>query len=424
MKRYKELLVKLKKTGFFSIFLSSVFSKVIVFFGGILIVRVLSQGDYAKYTLVLNAFSLLCIFGDFGASSASLQFMTEEEQKNNNKSETYFSYGLKVAMIAGLIAGALILLSDWFYPFKNQEIANLTKLLCMIPFLTYPSGLFSSLLRSKQQNNRFSLLQILSSFIHYAVIIPLILIWSLIGALVAQYCYTLFILIAAIIISKKYIKFRCKPTDITKEEKKKFLKLSFASQINSSLSNLLYTIDIFLIGVLITSSNDLAIYKVSTIIPSALAFLPYCFIIYIFPYFIINNQSKNWLSINLKRILKYGSIIYGIITLLLICSSYYLVLFLYGKEYLASVLPFNILLIGFFFEAVFTMPSANIIYSQKKVKINILINVLAIIVNFILDVIFILVMGYIGVAVATVLVKFITAMVSLRYVKIEIKKLS
>ena len=54
---YKQTIIekiqKLRKTGFFSIFLSNILSKVVVFLGGIVLVRILSQNDYGIYLMQL-----------------------------------------------------------------------------------------------------------------------------------------------------------------------------------------------------------------------------------------------------------------------------------------------------------------------------------------------------------------------------------
>ena len=43
--KIKTKIEKLKKTGFFSIFIATVFSKVITLLGGIILVRILSKSD-------------------------------------------------------------------------------------------------------------------------------------------------------------------------------------------------------------------------------------------------------------------------------------------------------------------------------------------------------------------------------------------
>lgn len=414
MDKIKRILIKLKKTGFFSIFMSSVFSKVIVFLGGILLVRLLPQDEYANYALIINAFSVLCIFGDFGASAATLQFMTEERD-NPNKAIAFLKYGLKIAISAACLSSLLLVFSSLFYPFKNNIVAKLTSILFIVPIITSLNGIISNVLRAKGENHKYSLLQVLTTVIHYVVIIPLTLLWGLFGSVISQYFYNIITLIVGIFIVKKFINNLFNKTNISKNEKRSFLKLAIGSQINNSIGNLLYTVDIFVIGLMAVNNTDLAIYKVATIIPGALVFLPSCFIIYIFPYFIRNKKNKTWLNSNLKSIIKYGAIIYGIFTLIVIILSKYIITILYGNNYLGAVVPFNILMIGFYFMATITMPTFNVIYSMRKVKINILINFISIVLNVIFNIILIYKFGIVGAAIATALVKIFMAIISWIY---------
>lgn len=414
MTKIKRILIKLKKTGFFSIFMSSVFSKVIVFLGGILLVRLLPQDEYANYALIINAFSVLCMFGDFGASAATLQFMTEERD-NPNKAIAFLKYGLKIAISAACLSSLLLVFSSLFYPFKNNIVAKLTSVLFIVPIITSLNGIISNVLRAKGENHKYSLLQVLTTVIHYVVIIPLTLLWGLFGSIISQYFYNIITLIVGIFIVKKFINNLFNKTNISKNEKRSFLKLAIGSQINNSIGNLLYTVDIFVIGLMVVNNTDLAIYKVATIIPGALVFLPSCFIIYIFPYFIRNKKNKTWLNSNLKSIIKYGAIIYGIFTLIVIILSKYIITILYGNNYLGAIVPFNILMIGFYFMATITMPTFNVIYSMRKVKINILINFISIVLNVIFNIILIYKFGIVGAAIATALVKIFMAIISWIY---------
>ena len=53
--KIKKLLNRLKITGFYSVFVSSVFTKIVTFFGGVILVRIMSKEDYGLYTYVMNS---------------------------------------------------------------------------------------------------------------------------------------------------------------------------------------------------------------------------------------------------------------------------------------------------------------------------------------------------------------------------------
>ena len=61
----KRKIDKLNKTGFFSIFMATVFSKVVTLLGGVVLVRVLSKEDYGLYAYIHNCYSMLFLLNDF-----------------------------------------------------------------------------------------------------------------------------------------------------------------------------------------------------------------------------------------------------------------------------------------------------------------------------------------------------------------------
>ena len=53
----------------------------------------------------------------------------------------------------------------------------------------------------------------------------------------------------------------------------------------NALSQLLYLLDLFVIGIVDPQETIIASYKVATVIPTALIFIPNSLVIYIYPYF-------------------------------------------------------------------------------------------------------------------------------------------
>lgn len=411
----KEKILKLKQKGFFSIYISTIFSKVITLLGGVLIVRLLSKNDYSNYVLIINAISVLSFFGDFGASNATLQLMIESK-KNLRKKKAFAIYGFKIAFISSFISSLLILFSKLFYPFKNIIVGNYTLILFLIPIITTIINFISIIFRAEERNKMYSYYQLATTFFHYFVLIVMTFVWGLFGSLLAQYCYNLIILLVGVYLIKKIINKNGKSESLEVTEKKEFLKLAFGSQINNSLVNLLHTIDIFILGFLAISNDNLAVYKVATIIPSALSFLPQCLMIFLIPYFAKNNKNTDWIQKNLIKITKYGFLGYGLISLLLILTSKYIITILYGKAYISALLPFNIFIINFFINSTFKTPISNMLYSIHKINASLIINLISLFLNFIFNLIFIKKFGYIGAAYATVLVTIIASILNIIYI--------
>ena len=56
IKEIKLKICMLKETGFFSIFVSTIFSKIIAFFGNVIIARIFCKNDYGIYSYVRKHF--------------------------------------------------------------------------------------------------------------------------------------------------------------------------------------------------------------------------------------------------------------------------------------------------------------------------------------------------------------------------------
>lgn len=423
-KIFKEIdIKKLKKNGFFSIFLSTVFSKILVFFGGIIIVRILSQTDYGVYAYVLNVISILTLLSDFGASSAAMQFMTENFNDKQNQGK-YLKFALKIGLISSVVSSILIILSPLFYPYTIKGAKELTIILFLVPILTTAFNFIPVILRTNLDNKRYGLLQVAITFINYVVLILLSILFGLFGAIISQYFYNIIIIVLGLFFIKKYIKDINLKNNLNKNEKKDFIKLSVATQLNNTLGGLLIIIDTFLVGLLIAKPESVALYKVGSAIPHALSFLPTCVVIYILPYFIKNNKNIDWLWSKYKILIKYGALFYGFISLILILFSKLIFYILYGTQYYKAIPIYIVLVISFFFSATIKIPCSNITYSLRKVKFNLCINVLCLIINIISNYVFINAFGTIGAALTTMIINIISSLAYLIYIYwlIRIKK--
>lgn len=414
-------LKNLRKKGFFSIFLSSVICKALVFVGSTILVRVLSKTEYGIYAYVLNAISMLSLLNDFGASTAALQFLTESHD-NKKKQSAFFHYSLKIIFFSSVFSSLLTFLSPLYYPFTITEAKKYVFILGLLPVFSILSNIFPVILRSNLNNKKYAKLQVFSTFSNYLLLISLSLIFGLTGAIISQYAYYIILIIYSIFLTKEYLKNYSRGETLNKKEKSAFLKYSFISQINNSMSGLLLVLDTFLVGLLISKSEAVASYKVASAIPHALTFISTAVAIYITPYFVKNNKNLNWIRENYKKLILYGAIGYGVMCLGIILLSKYIILIVYGKQYLDTVKTFNILMIGLYFISAFKVPCSNILYSLKDLKINLITNASALIINYFSNIYFIKQFGYMGAAITTTLINIFISLVYVIYLNNKLKK--
>ena len=414
------ILAKLKDTGFFSIFSASVVCKILSFLGGMIIVRVLSKGDYGQYTYIMNCYGIITIMADLGCSMAALQ-SCNESHNSIEKSDAFFVYGYTRGILFSVFTSAIILVSPVFYPFKSSEAANLTQLLFLMPIIKTTYSFATVNLRIRLENGKYALVNVFHSFITYLVIVPLSYYIGIVGAVVSEYIINICAVIFCILISRSCLSFHNNKKIVSKKEKKDFIKLAVGTQLNTGLDTFLSMLDIFLIGIFVANLEILSSYRVASTIPLALAFIPVTLMVYVVPYFARNKSDIKWVYTYCKKLTLGCAIGNGIITLTLILVSPVIIPLLFGVQYTDSILCFCILMIGYFFSGTFRVPSANIIYTQRKVRVNIVITVATGIVKCIASIFLIYNYGSVGAAVATSLAHCVNGVLSYIYIRQHLK---
>lgn len=416
----KNAVSKLRSTGFFSVFLSNIICKILSFLGGIVIVRVLSKNDYGMYAYIINCYSMLMLFGDLGCSAATMQYCNES-YRDLDKFNSFFKFGWKYGLLFSAVTALLIFASPLFYPFKHEEGRVLTQMLCFMPFIATANSFLLMNVRIRLENRRFAVINIISSVVHYLIILPLAYFFSVKGAVLSNYAISLTIFVFSFFYTRRFLDFGREKISLSRNEKKVFLKLAAASQLNNGISTGLMLLDVFLIGVIVADEAVISSYKVATTIPAALDFIPNSIMVYICPYFARNCRDIAWVRSSYKKLIAYCTIGNLFITSLCIACSGWLIPLVFGKQYSDSIVCFIILMLGYFFSASFRTPVANIIYTQHKVGVNIVITIASGLLNCFLDIVLIMSRGSVGAAIATTTVHIAASVFSVAYMRYYLK---
>ena len=411
----------LTSTGFFSVFLSSTICKILSFFGGMIIVRVLSKSEYGEYSYIMNCVGMLSILGDLGFNSAAMQCCNESYQ-DPIKRDTYFVYGYIRGMLFSALTCVALLASPLFYPFSFKEAAKMAQGLCLLPLLQTTNTFLTVNLRVRMENTRYAFIGVFHSVVTYMVVLPSSYWIGVKGAVLSEYAINLLVIIFSIIISRKSLRFTFDPSLLDRSEKKSFFKLAFGSQLNNGVSKALALLDVFLIGIFVADTEIISSYRVATTIPLALAFIPTALAIYIVPFFSRNRTNLEWTKRNYYKLLLFSGAGNILITAGLIIISPYLIPLLFGSQYTDAITCFCILMIGYFFSATFGVLTANIIYTQRKVRVNIIITFISGIASCILNVSLIPTFGPIGASFATTIYQVITAFLNFGYMVYYLRK--
>ena len=199
------------------------------------------------------------------------------------------------------------------------------------------------------------------------------------------------------------------------KDRSALLKISFISMLNNGLSQLMYLLDIFVLGIVDPQETVLASYKAATTIPTALTFIPLALITYLYPYFAQHMHDRDWCLKRYKQIVLGLGALNLFISLVLFIFAPFIVKLMFGSKYLDCVLIFRMLSINYFISGTFRILSGNLLVTQRKLKFNLVVAIVSSSVNVVADYFFIKWWGSVGAAIATMVVVAISSIMSTGY---------
>ncbi|MBQ2945376.1 MAG: oligosaccharide flippase family protein [Clostridia bacterium] len=410
-KMFLSLLAKLKTKGFFHIFGSSTINKIIGFASTWVIVRIVSKAEYGVYSYSHNLYSFFLILSGLGVMSAFLQLGSETADKNEK--DVLYRYSLKFGVTVNLIVAVIITLVGAFVPMPYENAGFLLVLMAGLPIVVIINELQLTYLRIETRNVEYSRLNTLNSIVIFALSCIFAVLFKSIGLILAAYVAHI---ISVIVAYKKYgIKLKIGNCSLSKETKKSLLSIASISMLNNGLSRLMYLLDIFVLGQVIIDSSMIASYKIATHIPTAMQFIPQAVMVFLYPYFARNKDNRAWLLRNYKRlVLLFGLFNFAVSAAMFIFAKPIIFVF-FGEQYLDALVPFRILSLSYFFSATFRSIAGNLLITQRKLKFNLFISVLACAMNTVLNVIMIQAWHSTGAALATLITVVVSGMISTGY---------
>lgn len=419
MKNTKKQLRHFAKTGFFHIFGGSIFNKIITFLSSVVIVRILSKEEYGVFTHAWNIYSLIIILNGLGVASAVLQ-MCSERSGDEAYARRICNYATRFGLTFDLLIAAALLIIGTCVPQKIEGAGTLLQLLCFLPILRLLFDLISSYLRSQKRNQEFAKLNMIDSLV-VLVVSAAGAYWFREKGMILGY-YVAYLVTVVLGFGWLGVRLFHKDAPLSKPDRKALRSIAFASMCNAGLSQLLYLLDIFVLGIVDPEETILASYRVATIIPSALPFIPTALITYIYPYFAEHQNDGAWCLKRYKQTLlglgAFNLLVCGV----LVCFAPWIIRLIFGSEYMDVVPIFRLLSANFFISGTFRILSGNLLVTQRKLKFNLFVAIISGIVNVIADFLFIRWWGPMGAALATVTVVLLTSILNTVYLIHTFKK--
>ena len=411
------------KKGLLQIFSANVINKVVQFLTVAALARIISKNDIGEFSYAQNIISFVLLLEGAGATTGILQYCSIS--KDENEKSAILKFGLSIGVVVNVILsiGVFIYAIFGILPENYEGSRGPLMMLACVPIFSVIFNAIQAYLRSTLRNTQFSILTTFNTVVYFVFTVSLSMIMGVNGLIFGMYlAYCSTVVLGGWFIRKDLLN----PINIADIDfdKLKFLKYSIITVITNAMSQILYLLDVQLIGLFtVGDPSVLASYKFATTIPFNLMFIPSSIMVFLYPYFAQNRKNKDWLSKRLKQLTGGLLLVNVTIGILGIVFSKLIITVVFGVEYIDAVLPFNILMVGYVIAGTFRIPYGNIMSSLGLVKYNLINAVLSGIANIILDVIFIKKYGSNGAAYATLIVFIISSVIHYIFIKKAIREI-
>lgn len=400
------------KKGIIQITGANAVNKMVAMLSNMVITRLMTQQSYGIWSYVLNIYSYLNLLSGLGLLSGAFQFGAENSAKK--KEFSFYKYcfftgfGINVILVVGFVIGT------FFVRISFPDASLIVRATAPLLLLEFTLNLLLTILRCESRISEYA--RILNyNTVLMAVFTCIGAFWGIWGILAGRYLALFLSLVHILLYTRKEIQCIKSAFPITKNDKKSLWHYSLFTGASAVLNQVMYVLDITMIAAMLSNATDIAVYKVATLIPTALSFIPNSIITAILPKIIFHKNDRIWLQKNIKKAIS-GMFVFNLcLCIILVIFAPLIISLVSGTQYLPAVPAFRILVAGYFFSGTFRSLSVNILAGLRYVNYNLFISVSSIFCDVIFNWYMINRYGMVGAAYATFSVIIITTLLSVSY---------
>ena len=417
-KQESRIIIERLRQGILQVFTANVINKIIVMVSNMVITRVLTKPEYGVWSFVLNIYSYASLITGLGLATGAFQFGAEN--RGNEKEFSFYKYCLSIGLIANSIISLGFICSSFLIDFSIEGSTPYIRAYVPIILLEYTVEILLTILRCQSRMTEYARVLNINTIL-VAGLTCLGALCGVGGVIVGKYVAAILSISYLVYIARPEIKKIISSNWVSGQQKKELWHYSFFTGLSSTLNRMLYLIDVSMIASLIKSATDVANYKVATLIPNSLTFIPSSVIIVVLPNIIAHNRDFTWLRKNVKKTYLCLFVLNVIIGIVLTAFAPLIINILSGSQYADSIKPFRILVFGYVIAGTFRYLSTNILAGLRRVVFNLIISLLTGIADIILNYFLIRIWGMNGAAYATLSVEILASVISFGFVVFVLK---
>lgn len=387
------------------VFLATFISRLFSFLASWFAIQFVPHKELGIVLFAYNIIAFIIPFGDLGLHQSLIRYGAL--LKSNEEKKGLFMYVFKKGFLVSVFIVISIIIFGLLFPFKFHKTGTYLAYLSLTLIPIFILEIIKIQFRLFHKNKLFSYVDIVYNT--FLVILVLVL-----GFLYQENGYITAIIAAptsAVLIFYKKLDINFSAKINLEIINFSFWKYGFYAGLTSVVTNLLFIIDIFLIGYLLNDPKMVTIYKYLSLIPLSILFLPRMFIATDFVFFTEKISDKKYIF---KYIKSY--ITFFIIVSILFCSFFYffsdLTLALFDQKFIEYSSSFLILIFGVCGILIFRGLFGNLLCSIGRIEINYYIMTIAIIINIFSNYYLIPKYGIIGAAITSASLMWFTGIFS------------
>ncbi len=383
------------------LFLAQIITYILGFFYTIYLARYLGVENFGIISFSLALASIFSIIADFGLTTLSVR----EIARDKSIAKRFINNIFSIRVILSIITLVLVSVTIFFLQYSK----NLSVIIYLIMLFTLFSGSFAgtfySLFQAYEKMEYQSIGQILNSLLLLVgILVGIYLKFSLLELAIIYFVVGLILFAYSLLICAW--KFFVPKLKFEFEFWKEILKEAFPLSLYNISSFLSFNIDSIILA-FIVGTTAVGVYTASYRFLNILVVLPSVYVMSVFP--VLSDfyiSSKNSLKITYETSLKYLLLIAIPIAIITTLTSKDIINIIYGNSFDASIICLQILIWSvplLFITYVFRV----LLISINKQYLLLKITIVAMLINIILNFIFIPKYSFVAASIITVLTEFI-----------------
>ena len=172
---------------------------------------------------------------------------------------------------------------------------------------------------------------------------------------------------------------------LNQKQKKQIVSYSLQYMVTNGMWTLFMLIDVFMLGKLSDNPTMIADYKVAYAWPANISIICTAIGVFIAPYFIKNENNSIWIRKNYVRTFLLSFAFVGLAGLVMIILAKPLIFIYGGSEYYNIIPVMRVLTIGSVINNGLRYTTANIFAAMGKIKFNMIVSIIGIVMQIALN---------------------------------------